>query len=235
MTRIIALLLICVAGLESTIFLPMDSTSVMNANLSSGYQNRISVYGDRITKVVYAESDIQLVLDKDIGHLFVYSLTPFPGKTIVTLVTEGGLVQDLEFTFTEKPSEIVILEHFCEEDMDCEDEICEEMTLFPGHPDYMVMVVEGVLSGTVPQGFVACETTTECRKIKKGVQAFLVSKLVSLEETVYVWRIESTSRWNQSLSEREMNFQRGIWIYLDKNKLGPKEQIIGIVGVKNHV
>ena len=226
--------LLLFSNLNATIFFPLDTTTVVNAELSSRFQNRIAVNGERISKVIHPECDIDIVLENDIGQLFVYSLINCPEKTTISVVTEGGWVQDIELSFRDKPSEIVILDPVCFTEEVYEQDAVDSYLIGPGHPDYMVMVVEGVRSGTVPEGFVACDITPECRKVKKVINAVLVSKLVSLEETVYVWRVENHSRWNQTIYEKEMNFQCGSWVYLDKNKLGPGEQVIGIVGVKNY-
>lgn len=181
--------------------------------------------------MIYNESQISVTLEEDSGQVFVYALTDFPQTTTVSLVTDDGYVQDIELSFIDGPTEIIILEPniYCEE-IPCEP--CE--VIGPGHPEYIVMTIESILGGNVPEGYVACEINPECRRIKKGIRAVLISKLVSLHETLYVWRVENTSRWSQKISEKEMNFQCGNWVYLDRNQLGSCEQIMAIVSVKNY-
>ncbi len=228
--KIAILLLLISASASATIFVPIDSTVVREIELSTHFQSRISVKGGRITQVVHPGCDIEINLDDEIGQVFVYPLTNYPQSTSLTVITDEGDVQDFQISFIDKPAEIIILES---------SETCENEDFFEGeyigsgHPDYMVMVVQGILSGRVPEGFISCNTDPVCRNIKKGIRVHLVSKLVSPDETVYIWRIENTSRKTQKILERELNFQGGKWVYLNTNTLNKKRHATAIVGVKN--
>lgn len=223
-------LLLCATSVSATIFIPIDSTVVRKVELSTHFQSRISVKNGRITQVVHPGCDIDINLDDEIGQVFVYPLADYPQSTSLTVITDEGDVQDFQLSFVEKPAEIIILEST---------EVCENENVFEGeyigsgHPDYLVMVVQGILSGSVPEGFVACNTDPVCRTIKKGISLHLISKLVSPDETVYIWRVENNSLKTQKIYERELNFQGGKWVYLNINTLNKKRHAIAIVGVKN--
>ena len=216
--------------LSSTIFVPIDSTTLVRIELSKNFQNRIAVDCGRVNQVVHPGCDIDINLDEEIGQVFVYPLTNYPQPTSLTIITDQGEVQDIELRFVDKPSEIVILQTGYD---NFEEECCEPVMIGPGDPDYMVMVVRGILENRVPEGFVACDAPNTCRKIKSGARATLVSKLLSGEEVVYIWRIENTIKRQILLSEKDLCFQKGSWVYLHKHCIPKAGHTFAIIGVKS--
>jgi len=217
--------------LSAATFLPIDSTVLHKVTLSNRYQNRIAVSGGRIQRVIHPEGELNVTLEEHSGQVFVYSLSEYIEPITLSIVTEEGIVQDLQLNFASVPTEIIILEQ-AEEKYEI-DEIIDEPCKQPCS-DQRVQTVESIIRRETPAGFYSCEINEECRKIKLGVRAVLISKLVSLHETLYVWRVENMMRRIQTLNEREINFQKGSWVYLDKCHLGPKDHTLSIVAVRNN-
>lgn len=218
------------AGLMATIYVPIDSTSLSRVELSKHFQNRISLDCGRITQIVHPGCDIDINLDDEIGHVFVYPLTNYPKPTSLTVISDKGQVQDLELNFVDKPGEIVILETLQKV---FDEEVEEGEIITTSHPDYYKMVVESVLENRVPEGFLASDVPKKCRNIRKGVQAVLVSRLISCEETIYIWRIENCTPIKQKIQEKDLTFQKARWKYLDSLLLQKHGYTTAIVGVKN--
>lgn len=217
-------------GLLATIYVPIDSTSLSRVELSKYFQNRISLDCGRITQIVHPGCDIDINLDDEIGHVFVYPLTNYPKPTSLTVISDKGQVQDLELNFVEKPGEIVILET-AQKAFD--EEIEEGEVITTSHPEYYKMVIECVLKNKVPEGFLASDVPRKCRKIRRGVQAVLASRLISCEETIYIWRIENCTPIKQKIQEKDLTFQKARWKYLDSFQIQKHGYTTAIVGVKN--
>lgn len=230
MREIFLFLIFSFSSLSATIFVQIDPTTVTRVELSCRFQNRIAVSQGSINQIVYPGCDIEINLDPTMGQVFVYPITEYPQPTSLTVVTDEGTVQDFELTFVDKPAEIVILES-------CKpfaiDTCLEEECACPDHPEHMVTLVKGIIGGNVPEGYVACDISKKCRKIKQQVRAHLVSKLVSADETIYVWRLENASRRIQRMTEKEANFQKGQWAYLSASSLQKRKSALAIIGIKN--
>lgn len=215
---------------QATLFIPLDSTTVHSVELSSRYQNRISVEEGRIEQIIHPGCDIDINLSEEIGQVFVYPLTNNPRSTSLTVITDEGKIQDFELNFFEKPAEIVILQN-C---IPCLEEICfEEECIDFSCPDYRIGIVKAISRGKIPDCFISCDTGREVVRLRRGVNAFLISKLVSLDETVYIWNIENSTSKHKKISEQEVNFQRGNWVYLSDHCLAKREHALAIIGVKN--
>jgi hypothetical protein len=225
----ILILTLCVKA-NATIFAPIDSTVVKKVELSNRFQNRIAFKDGRISQLVHPGCDIDINLDEEIGQVFIFALTHLPLPSSLTVITDSGMVQDFELIFVDKPGEIVILE---ENIADSEEVEANELCLSAGSVEYQVNLVNEIKRGVVPDGFVACTATQECKGIKNGLNAVLISKFVSLYETIYILRINNTSRRKQRVSEREVNFLCGDWIYLDRFDLCAGDHTLAIIGVKN--
>lgn len=224
------LLVLCTGEANGTIFAPIDSTAVKRIELSNRFQNRIALKDGRISQLVHPGCDIEINLDEEIGQVFIYALTHVPQPSSLTVITDSGMVQDFELVFVEKPGEIVILEENSADYIELEE---IDVTCAIGSAEYQVNLVNEIKRGVVPDGFVACDVSPECKGIKVGVKAVLISKFVSFYETIYILRIDNTSRRKQNINEKEINFLCGSWVYIDRCVLCSGDHTLAIVGVKN--
>ncbi len=223
-------LVLCIDQTYATIYTPIDSTVVKRVELSSRFQNRIAVNEGRINQLVYPGCNIDINLDEETGQVFIYALSDFPEPSSLSVIIEGGKVQDFELVFIEKPGEIVILEEAIYEDIDF---ASENMLLIPGSPEDKVDIIRKIMSGDILEDFVSCDIMAERVLIRNRVRAVLISKFVSLYETLYVWRVENVSKKLQVIKEIDMNFQCGNWVYLDQHHLSRGMKTLAIVGVRN--
>ncbi len=133
----------------------LDSTNLLKCTLSSRHHNRVFVDGQRIKKVIYPEGDISIRMEEDSGQIFVQAMVDEPSETTVTIITNCGVVQDLELSFSDKASEILILREKAEEKscdfsgviaMDCGDEV-----------NAIQDAIEKMITGKIPEEYIPVE------------------------------------------------------------------------------
>jgi type-F conjugative transfer system secretin TraK len=87
----------------------IDDTQKLKVTLSTKDTNRITIDNSRIAQVFGVEELMAIQFDEENGQCFVKAKTN-PGHPVtLTLITEEGETQDLEVTFADVPSELVLL------------------------------------------------------------------------------------------------------------------------------
>lgn len=220
------------ASTEAAQNIEIDSTNLLRCTLSSRHHNRISVDGQRIKKVIYPEGDVSIRMEEDSGQIFVQAMVDFPSETTATIITNCGVVQDLEFSFADKASEILILREKIDEEnvdfsgliaMDCGDEI-----------NAIQDVIEKMLSGTILEEYIPVEDRQICCRIKREVILKSSMRLVGPLYTIYVLTLENKGRRLEKIHEREINFVAGEWIFIEKNELDRGDKALVLMGVKTY-
>ena len=82
----------------------------VKATVSADEMNRISVESDRITQIFGIEDKFETELDEVNGQIFIKPLTLGKAPLSLTIVTEGGMTQDLILTPQKGPSEGILLQ-----------------------------------------------------------------------------------------------------------------------------
>lgn len=210
---------------EATVFCDMDTTSLIKCTLSSRHHNRIALSQGHIIKVIFPESDISVRLEEESGQVFVQAMRNEIQPTTVSLVTDNGVVQDLELDFTNKSSEILILNVPTELD-----ECSDKNDIF--NQD-IADTLDQILSGQAPNGYSSYEEDCEEILIRKGIYATKKAKFVGPFQTLYLWEVQNKSPFKKQVCEMDLNFEGTIWVYLAKSCLGCKEKTIAITA-KTH-
>jgi TraK protein len=212
--------------------LEMDSTNLLKCCISSRHHNRIFVDGQRIKKVIFAEGDIAINIEEESGHIFVQALVDRPAETTVSIVTSEGIVQDLELSFADKSSEILVLREN-QADLLALDS-CEKVpNAFDVEIEPIQNIIEGILCGSIPEEYIAVDDGDFQRTIRKGVLLKGVTKLIGPTHTIYVLTIQNNSFRRQCIRESEINFQKGDWVYLDTSNLPRDGKSLALIGVNN--
>lgn len=212
--------------------LRIDTTVLLRSTLSSRHHNRISFENKRIRKVFYPEGAILIRIEEDSGQIFVQALIDQPPVTTISLVTNDGIIQDLELSFSDKSSEILILK-------ESKGECCQEgvticsYCVFQDKQMRIQDVVDQVLAGYAPEEYLSMDDNGDSFCIKKGIILRRSSVLIGPLDTVYIMTVENRSYRCQRLQECELNVLGGEWVYLDKPILNSGEKALVMIGVSN--
>lgn len=217
---------------EAAIYVDFNSHALIKCELSSTHHNRITLSEGRIKKVIFPEANVSIRLEDESGQVFVQTLFEIVEPITLSIITEGGEIQDFELEFFPKSSEIVILnmKSAYVNDCDAENVVCEEKLSF----DSMIENLQAILKGQTPKGYFSIEGNGNQYVLKKY---FLLSekiKYVSAMHTITVWEVKNTSCWCQNISESDLNFEGITWVYLGKNQLKKLEKTFAITSVRNY-
>ena len=219
-----------ISSLEATHIADIDSSTLLRCTFSSKHQNRIAIDGERIKKVIYSESDLVVCTDETSGQLFVRTHANGPSVTTLSVITPQGVVQDVEITFVDRPSEILILkEPFTEEEEftpeidipDCDDEV-----------NAMQHAIEMLLTGSIPEEYIPVEDRQVCYLIKRSITMKSVMRLVGPIYTIYVFHIENQGRGSTRIQESAINCIGGEWVFLEKHDIERKSKVLALIGLR---
>jgi hypothetical protein len=209
--------------LFATVQAPIDSKMLLNVIFSSIHQNRISVEGGTVKKVLYQDCDVYVSIEETSNQVFVYSLTDRPPMTTLSLILEDGTVQDIEIDFQHRRSELLILSNIKEPP--CKTNYIDDTW------DGVARLIRGVCLGKIPPTYLSCEFPQAKKNLGKGLFARLSGKLLADRELVYLWEIENAGCSTASLSEGDFSSRSVNWVYLHKNRLSRNQKTFAIVSV----
>ncbi len=217
-------------GAFSAQYIQMDPTVVIPITLSSQFHNRIGISGDRVKKAFYKGSHVLVEVEEETGQLFVQSIRPNCPNTALSLVSTSGAVQDLELSFRETSSEIVILQqgpvsgrpHF---------EEAETVVVYDSlDQSGLIDLIEGVIQGQIPEGYVSIVEQDSPHKVKDGLTMQRISRLVGPDQIIFLYRLHNTGCKVKQVTECQVNILDGDWVFLDRNKLKSEENALVLIG-----
>lgn len=103
--------LFIVSSAEAFQKIKVENYGQVKATVSPDEMNRISVEGDRITQIFGIEDKFETELDEVNGQVFIKPLTLGKDPLSLTVITEGGVTQDLILTPKKGPSEVILLQN----------------------------------------------------------------------------------------------------------------------------
>ncbi len=206
----------------AAVYHDIDTTIPLKCTLSSTNQNRIVVAEGRIRKAIFLDERIAVQTEEESGQAFIYPLDFIEKPITVSIVTEKGLVQDLEIKFADRSSEVVILKEKKLEELESSQNTSQDVS----------KIIETILDGAIPPGYVYLEGMGEKLFIRKKVIAALIARFEGEKETIYFYRIANKSRKQICLNEGEFNLSDATWTYLDKRELRRKEETFVLISVK---
>lgn len=217
-------------SLEAAICVDINSKNLLKCVLSSRHHNRIAVEDQRIKKIIYPEGEVLIRIEEETGQIFVQAMVEKPSETTVSIVTNKGTIQDLELSFTDKSSEILILkdigkaEESClANSIDCEDEL-----------SLMQDCIEKMMSGNIPEEYVPVEDRKICCQIKSDLILKSIMRLVGPVYTVYVMHIENIGRRCEFIHESDLNCVKGEWIFVERHQLERNQKMMALIGVRTY-
>lgn len=187
------------------------------------------IQNGRVKKVIYPEENLSISLEEHSGQAFIYAVGKIENPLALAVVTESGLVQDIELSFQSKESEVLILNE------PQEDETKEDLStcIAPCMTEegQRQLVVNDILSGRIPEGYVSCHQPRWNRSIKCGLQGTNIVKLENATSTLYIYEIVNISKRKRKISEVDLECEGSVWVCLESHNLKPREKILGIVCV----
>lgn len=210
-------------ALLAAVFHSIDTTAPLKCTFSSIHHNRIVADQSKIIKVVSSDAGLSINMEPESGQVFIYSLYPHPKDTVISVVTKGGHVQDIEISFEERSTEVVIL---------LEPSLCEEEIEPPTRLEELANLDEligQILAGETPQGYESCTIDRIRSKLKSGLFIESVSLFRNPCENIYVYEIINVSNCIKEITEKELEGQESQWVHLKCGFIKPKSKTIAII------
>lgn len=228
MLQIVLAFLFLTVPLTATIFHEIDTTRPLCCNLSNKHHNRILVEQGRVKKIIFQEEKLFVRMEDVSGQVFVQLKYPSQEPTVVSVITQDGLVQDIEMMFSDCPSQVIVLKNCMENDFQT---FCEASHVHdcPSSND----AVNCLLKGEIPEGYSSIPFRRCVFKPKFGISAKLVGKLKGFMDTLCIYEISNITFCRRRIREKEIACPGSLWVFLEKNCLCSKEKILSVVAVPN--
>ena len=215
----------------AAVFCPMNSTQTVFCEFSLEHHNRILIEGGSIKKIIYPEDQLYVRLEKTSGQAFIRAKQSYRDKVLLSVISTGGIVQDIESEFKEAPSQVVVLRVPTEGDsLYASRKLAECMSSQACEPR---SIVTGILKGEIPPGYRSTLITQSTWKIRYGVQAKLIGCLEGNGENLFLYQVRNTNIWKKRISESDFKCAQPSWVFVQEHKLGSKETTLAIVAVQS--
>lgn len=220
-SSLLALLLVS-HPLSATIFHRIDTTTPLECTFSSCHHNRILVNGQRIRKVICPEVPLSIRMEEESGQVFVHALPDAPERVTLSVITNSGLVQDLEISFGERSSEVVVLT-----------DPKEEKTVSNARSAKGFLAFSNLIfAGRLPEGYRYLPVKHVQFCLSDGGIARLVARLEGESDYILVYQIINRSCQWQGVRECELSCIGSQWVCLESNRIPPSSRIMGLVSVR---
>ena len=202
-------------SLSGTVFYEIDTTKLLKCTFSIEHQNRIAVENGRIEKAVYTDDAVLVRLEEESGQAFVFALKPSHKEVVISIITDKGDVQDLEVSFENKPSEVVILK---EEKKNKKCHFNQEI----------IEIINAILKGQTPDQY-CCTEEGDTIIPYCGVTLNSIASFESCKDTIKLCRLTNISKNILRIFESDLCMPRTKWIYVIRNYLKPHEETIALI------
>jgi len=230
MRKLILSLLLFTTPLTAAIFHEIDTTKPLCCGFSSQHHNRILVDQGRVKKIIFPEEKLFVRMEEVSGQVFVQAKSLLIESTLISVVTQDGQIQDLEITFSDRSSQVIVLKDPC-----LEPEIIYQLAEVPSCDPYNSLncQIETLLKGEVPCGYQSVPFKRCLWKPKFGISVKLVARLQGYSDELLLYEVSNTTWWKKKISEKEIARCGVNWAYLEKSCLKSKETVLGIISVRN--
>jgi hypothetical protein len=209
---------------SGAIFHEMDTTVPLECTLSAVHQNRILIEGGRVRKVVHPDGVLTCQMEPESGQAFVRANGWLPHPVTLSVVTDTGVVQDIQITLEDCSSQVVILREPSEV-------YVTSGVVGNNAEDFVVGNLEAVLSGGTPSGYV--KTLSE--ETREGTIPQVVAQCSRAFTGPYeeIRSFEVTNQSEETRSIVEENFIRpgDLWVHLTSTEIAPEQVVQLVVGV----
>jgi TraK protein len=209
---------------QGVVFHNLDTTYPIHCTFSSNFHNRVMVEDGYVKNVIIPNEELYSIhLEESSGQAFIYTRDLNPQEATFSIITNTGKVQDIQVSFADRPTEVVILKE--EKPLLQEENNLVEQAV----EDDLLKKIKVICEGKIPTHYVPCALTTKEWKPKKGISLKLCSKLEGPVDVLYIYRIQNCSKQTIAIQEQELQSAKSQWIYLQAHKLKPKQTALCII------
>ena len=202
-----------------------DDTKSLELKVSDTGLTRLSVQGDRLREVIGLDDTVNVEKDEANGHLFLKGVKT---KQTITIVTEGGALQDLTLIPTKKGSTTILLKN--ETQHSTRD--VKRAPLSFGEPMYSPLqpssanpsdtIISFMRQLCAGQGAAPEHKTT--RTTAGGLEAASTHQLISQKFVGEVYSVTNTHDHPTALCEKDFYQTGDLALAVSKKELEPGEQ-----------
>ena len=215
--------------LSAAVFHEIDTTSPLLCTFSEKFQNRILVENGKVQKVISADEEkLSIFLEEVSGQAFIYARDAEPEETTLSVITNTGVVQDIQIAFSNRSSEVVILKDLNQEQVD---EIEQKNKPCAPCAENIMTTVSDILLGNIPVGYFPCQVQCQQWSPKSGIVLDLMTKLEGRDSDLYLYQVTNTTKKQCQLMECELQFIGCRWVFLEANNILSKQTILGVFSV----
>ena len=206
----------------------IDIARPLKVSFSKTHGNRIAVSDGIVKKILGPPNVCSIRIEKESGQAFVNLLRPIKENVVFSIITGNGLVQDIEISFEDKISEVVILK----EPLDEEE---ESLVHINDIQESAVKIVKGLLRQHIPKGFVFRDAGKYQRERNDMDLSFQLKSIIEGPlERVFIYEITNIRQKEQSICERFIKRRNDLWVFLEKKDLQPNEKTLAFIGEKKN-
>ncbi|MFB5616679.1 MAG: type-F conjugative transfer system secretin TraK, partial [Nitrosopumilus sp.] len=180
-------------NLEATRIWSINQMKILTVVFSSEHHNRIIVEGGRVAKIIFPKGYLDVEIEQVCGNVYISSNNITPQNVTVSLITENGYCQDIQISFSNKPSEIFVLS----------EKEGSGITPSTNKGDEVGKVVKALINGCVPEGYYFRDTSKKNISSSKGLCKQFVSLLEGSRDRIYIFKITNTKKCLREIEEIE--------------------------------
>ena len=199
----------------------IDDTIKLKVIFSHRDTNRITIDNSRVSQVFGIDELMAIQFDEENGQCFVKAKSN-PGHPVtLTLITEDGETQDLEVTFADTASEVVVL-HSIKKDLQPLSEVMGEgiESLQP----QAVEVLKQLVRGQIPKGLsVMSLSEKQGTKLTNGVSIQYEKRLIGGGFEVMLGSLSSTEC--VTIKESQLAGEHDLAVYISQPEIKPGETV----------
>lgn len=204
-------------SLSGAIFCEIDTSTPLKCVFSDIHQNRIAVDNGRVEKVIFTDDSIAIRMEEESGQVFVVAVKPTLRETVLSLVTDKGIVQDFEIKFEDRSSEVVILQDISVSNRD-------------SYPSRDIGIsIDQILSGQTPEDYCCFGVNGEQKMIGCGILLDTIARFDGCKDTVNLIHIVNPGNCKVRISEQNLCSPSTQWVYLVKDVLSSQEETVALV------
>ena len=213
-----AIALLTIANPQSlafgAVFHNLDTTQPLSCVFSYTNHNRVMIESGSVLKVIVPDNRFYVRLEPESGQAFFQSIYPFSGVVTASVITDSGLVQDLEIAVDDVASEVIILR----DPVPQEAPVLETIQRGP-----VVTTAKAYLDANgVLDGYVARPSEVISDRVYR--ELLIMSPTKVLEGPFeYICEMKAENRSNKAvvLDESELARPGDKWVYASKHHLAP--------------
>ncbi len=220
---IIASALFLIFGqVSAVIFREIDTTVPVKCSFSNTHQNRIVVEEGRVEKILFTDDFITVRMEEESGQAFVCQTRPIDKSTVISVVTDKGLVQDIEIEFSKRSSEVVVLKE-CKAKKNSVDD------------RNIVTVIDKILSGQTPEGYCCVEGKREGCCIGNGIKSSVVANFESSRDNIQMVTLVNMTKEVRCINPSQLCSSDTRWVYLIKDRLSGRDITLALVSQRKEI